>query len=70
MTIFNQEIIASIDKDLIPSLNPSGFTYSQIKDLREEAIWKNIDMVSVEQALQAWYKSMNRLTAINYQSGM
>jgi hypothetical protein len=70
MTILHQEIIPSIHQELIPSLNPSTFTYSQIKNLREEAIWRNLDTVSIEQALNAWYQSMNRLTAINYQSGM
>ena len=70
MTLIHQEITPSIHRELIPSLNPSTFTYSQIKNLREEAIWRNLDNVTVEQALDAWYKSMNRLTAINYQSGM
>lgn len=70
MTVLHQEIIPSIHKELIPSLNPSTFTYSQVKNLREEAIWRNLDNVTVEQALKSWYESMNRLTSINYQSGM
>lgn len=70
MISFHQDINPSFQKELIPSLNPSTLTYSQVKNLREEAIWQNLDTVSVEQALDAWYKSMNRLTAINYQSGM
>lgn len=70
MTILHKEIIPSFHRDLIPSINPSTFTYSQVKNLREEAIWRNLDTVTVEQALSAWYKSMSRLTSINYQSGM
>src|ERR1700761_6818651 len=70
MTLVHQEVLPSGDKELIPSINPSAFTYSQVKTLREEAIWRNLDSVSVEQALDVWYKSMSRLTAINYQSGM
>jgi len=70
MTLIHQEITPYVHKELIPSLNPSIFTYSQVKNLREESVWRNLDNVSVEQALDAWYKSMSRLTAINYQSGM
>jgi integrase/recombinase XerD len=70
MTAFHQDIIPYIRKDLIPSINLSTLTYSQVKDLREDTIWRNLDNVTVKQALEAWYKSMNRLTAINYQSGM
>lgn len=70
MTSLHPSIQNSFHKDLIPSINPSTFTYSNIKNLREEAIWRNLDTITVEQALDAWYKSMNRLTAINYQSGM
>lgn len=70
MTLVHTEILPSGNKELIPSLNPSTFTYVQTKALREEAIWRNLDSVSVTQALEAWYMSMNRLTAINYQSGM
>lgn len=70
MISFHQDVNPSFHKELTPSLNPSTFTYSQVKNLREEAIWRNLDTISVEQALDAWYKSMNRLTAINYQSGM
>lgn len=50
--------------------NPSIFTYSQAKSLREEAVWRNLDIVTIEQALDTWYQSLGRLTAINYQSGM
>jgi integrase len=70
MTIIHQGVFPSGSKELIPSLNPSAFTYSQVKILREEAIWQNLDKVSVSQALENWYQSMSRLTAINYQSGM
>lgn len=70
MTLVHQEILPPGNKELIPFLNPSAFTYSQVKSLREEAIWRNLDSVTVGQALQAWFKSMSRLTAINYQSGM
>lgn len=70
MTPRRQEIIPSIRTELIPSINPSTFTYSQVKNLREEAIWKNLDTVTVDQALQSWYGSMSKLTAINYESGM
>jgi integrase len=70
MTAFHQDILPYVHKDLIPSINLSTLTYSQVKDLREDTIWRNLDNVTVEQALEAWYKSMNRLTAINYQSGM
>lgn len=70
MTVLPNDIIPSGRKDLIPSFNHSTFTYSQVKTLREEAIWKNLDRVTVDQALKAWYQSMNRLTSINYESGM
>lgn len=70
MTLVHQEIFPPGNKELIPSINPSTFTYSQVKSLREEAVWRNLDSVTVDQALQAWFKSMSRLTAINYQSGM
>lgn len=70
MTLVHQEILPPRNKELIPPINPSVFTYSQVKSLREEAIWRNLDSVTVNQALQAWFKSMSRLTAINYQSGM
>jgi len=70
MTILHHEITPSFHMDLIPSLNPSSFTYSQVKSLREEAIWRNLDNVTVEQALDSWYRSMSRLTAINYRSAM
>ena len=70
MTLIHQEILPSVHRELIPPLNTSTFTYLQAKALREETIWRNLDSVSVEQALEAWYKSMSKLTAINYQSGM
>lgn len=70
MISFHQDVNPSFHKELIPSLNPSTFTYSQVKNLREEAIWRNLDNVTVGQALKSWYESMNRLTSINYQSGM
>lgn len=70
MTHCHRDVIPSIHNDLIPSINPSTFTYSQVKGLREETLWRNLENVTVEQALEAWYKSMNKLTAINYQSGM
>ncbi len=70
MLSFHQDTIPSFHKELIPSINPSTFTYSQVKNLREETIWRNLDNVTVEQALKSWYESMNRLTSINYQSGM
>ena len=50
--------------------NAYAFTYSQVKSLREEAVWRNLEKVTVGEALISWYQSMNRLTAINYQSGM
>ncbi|WP_079989510.1 tyrosine-type recombinase/integrase [Candidatus Protochlamydia phocaeensis] len=70
MTIIHQDVIPSGYKELIPSLNPSTFTYAQVKHLREEAIWNNLDRVNLSQALSAWYDSMSSLTALNYQSGM
>lgn len=70
MTCIHQEIIPYSSSELIPPINPSTLTYSQVKNLREEAIWRNLDKVTVEQALGAWYQSLGRLTAINYQSGM
>lgn len=70
MTILHPEIIPLGFNEIIPSLNHSTFTYSQVKELREESIWRNLDNVVVEQALKSWYKSMSRLTAINYESGM
>ena len=70
MTLVHQEILPSGNMELIPSINPSILPYAQVKNLREEAIWRNLDTVSVEQALDAWFKSMSKLTAINYQSGM
>lgn len=66
MTIANQ-IIPAMQTDLIESTN---FTYSQVKELKSEVIWRNLNSVTVDQALRAWYKSMSRLTAINYESGM
>ena len=66
MTIFHQEIMPS-NTELVRT---SNFTYSQVKELRDEAVWRNLDNVTVEQALNSWYQSMNRLTSINYQSGM
>ena len=70
MTILHPEIIPLGFNEIIPSLNHSTFTYSQVRDLREESMWRNLDNVVVEQALKSWYKSMSRLTAINYESGM
>lgn len=66
MTIVNQ-IIPAMQTDLVES---SNFTYSQVKELRSEVIWRNLNSVTVDQALKSWYKSMSRLTAINYESGM
>ncbi len=70
MTLINQEILPSIHMELFPSLNTSTLTYSQAKNFREEAIWRNLNTITVEHALNAWYQSLTRLTAINYQSGM
>lgn len=70
MTSLLPAIHNSFHQDLIPSINPSTLTYSNIKNLREEAIWRNLDTMSVEQALDYWYDSMSKLTAINYRSGM
>ena len=70
MTSPHQEILPSFHKELIPPLNPYAFKFSEIKSLKEEAIWENLSNVSVEQALGSWYSSMNRLTSINYKSGM
>ena len=66
MTIAHQ-IIPSTQTELLPLTN---FTYSQVKELRSEAIWRNLESVTVDQALKSWYRSMSRLTAINYESGM
>jgi integrase/recombinase XerD len=70
MTSLIPAIHNSFRKDLIPPINPSTLTYSNIKNLREEAVWRNLNTVTVERALESWYKSMSKLTAINYQSGM
>jgi integrase/recombinase XerD len=70
MTLVHQEIHNHILPELIPSINPSAFTYFHTKNLREEALWRNLDNVTVGQALEAWYKSMSRLTAVNYRSAM
>ena len=66
MTLVHQ-IIPALQTDL---LQPTNFTYSQVKELRSEAIWRNLEAVTVDQALKSWYRSMGRLTAINYESGM
>lgn len=58
------------DESLVGLIDPLIFTYAEVKSLREEAIWRNLKDVTVREAVEKWFKSMSKLTAINYRSAI
>ncbi len=47
-----------------------GYSFEQAQALKKEAVWKNLETITVEQALGEWLATLRALTAKNYQSGM
>lgn len=46
------------------------FTFEQAKRLKEEKAWRDISLVSVDEAKDEWLQTLPRLTAKNYASGI
>lgn len=46
------------------------FSYSEAKQLKEEITWRQLQKVTVEEALNHWFKTLSPLTAQNYRSGI
>ena len=47
-----------------------SFTYEKAKRLKEEKVWRDISLVSVDEAKKEWLKTLPPLTAKNYKSGI
>lgn len=45
-------------------------SFEQAKSLRDNLIWKQLDKVTVEEAMVNWFATLGVKTRINYQSGM
>jgi len=45
-------------------------SYSQVRRAKEDSIWKQLGRISVREALDIWYNTLNELTEKNYKSGL
>ncbi len=45
-------------------------SFSQALELKREAVWKNLENISVKQAIAEWLRTLKPLTAKNYSSGI
>jgi len=63
------------DSSIVPEITDEqkvlrSYSFNEAQSIKKEAIWQNLASITVEQALQEWFKTLGILTAKNYTSGM